>query len=182
MDRKYMEKTIEKDILPDLGEFLQSESAFMIYVKYDNKKSGVKTLVIPSPPIENVEEVMQEVADKVFEQTHKLPELVFACERIRYLAVDEMIEVDNVDMNNTEEGLIVVALEASSAKGFAKLYSLPDLEELSTRDFDKESDDAPPYTLLAIASFMHESLEQFGLIDKTEKEKTTDVQFKFSRN
>jgi hypothetical protein len=183
MNKRYMKKTIKDDVIPRLDEILKQEgSGLAIYVEYDDKKTGVMTTISPAPDLNNVEEVVRQVAREVYKNTERLPTLIIGCERITYAKFDFTEAVGPIDMNNTEDGIIIVALEASTATGFATLYSLPDMEEMTTKDIDKDSDDAPPYTMTAIAHFMDETLQSSGLIEKKEREEKESVQFKFSRN
>lgn len=186
MDKEYMQKTIEHDVLPKLGEFMEEESSFTLYVEYENRKSGVKTIISPAPPSDHIEEVMQQVAREIYKNTDMIPAIVIACEKIQYAGTSaEEITPDALmdSIKHLKHGIVVVAMEAATADGFVELRD-DKLNKLGDRDFNKDtSDEAPPYTLLAIASFMRETLDVAGVVkNKTKKEEPENVQFRFSRN
>lgn len=174
MDEEYMKHTVENDIIPEIDSFLDEETGFLIYVEYSDRKTGVKSLIAPAPPIEALEEVMQRVAREIHNKIDRLPALIIACERVQYREEDNVGQLDS--------GLIIVAVDGPTANGIIFLYSLPDKELLMTKSFDKDSDEAPPYSMLGVSSFMHETLVQMGAVQKGEEKNDARVTFKFSRN
>lgn len=175
MDKEYLQKVVDEDVLGDMSEFLESDSAFFMYVEYEGGDKGVKTVISPAPDQDTIEEVMRKVAQKVYEEAQELPMIVVGCERIAFRK-----EGDSGDM---KDGMIILAMDASQADGFISLYEIDNMSLVSKKDFSLDSEDVPPYTMTAIAAFMHETLEQAELIEKNEhKPDKTDVQFRFSRN
>lgn len=184
MDNESVKDTIKEYIIPKLDEFIESESAFFLYAEYEEKGQGVKTLIIPAPPMELIEEVMRRVAHEVYEEMHSLPSIIISCERMKYISGINPEEVSWNDIDLMDSGMIIVAMEASTAEGFMSLYKLPSMEEVASKDFDRDSEDAPPYSMTAVTAFMHETLVLHGLARKeeNENESKTIVDFKFSRN
>lgn len=179
MDEESVKKLIDRLVIPKLDEFIKSDSAFFMYIFYREHDEGVKTFISPAPPIEVIEDVMRQVARRIHEEVSELPMLIVACEKVNY--TNEPFDVDIVD-----SGLLIVAMDAMSASGFITLYSLPDMKEIRTKEFDSNSDDTPPYTMVALSTYMHETLIIEELIEKEEEDgedsPRADVQFRFSRN
>ena len=190
MNEDEVKESITQTVLPALkDEFMKADSAFFIYIEYDEVAKGVKTLIVPAPPEELVEEVTEEVAKKIYAEMNQLPSLIIICEQIKYLkqGIDE-VEQDDIDVDLLDSGIVLVAVDARTAEGFITLYKLPDMEEMITNRFDSGSEDIPSYAALAASAFMRQTIKEAGLVEEEDDEQMDDserrseVQFKFSRN
>jgi hypothetical protein len=195
MDKETIEDAIDKFVIPSLDEFVETESSFFLYVMYEEDKAGVKSLITPAPPFEVIDQVMKEVAKKVYEEMHGLPVIIIACEKIKFLEKEESELVEGeeseVNIDLLDSGVVILALEAQTAEGLVSIYSMPDLELIISKEFDMDGEEAPPYTTVAITAFMQETLVQAGLREEEDDgapdndggiESKAEVSFRFSRN
>lgn len=174
MNQEQMQWLIDKKVIPALDDFSKEESAFFLFVYYDIGESAA-LMIVPAPDMEHVEEVLRKTAQEVYKTEKELPSIVIGCERIKYK--------EESSVGTMDSGLVIVAIEAETAEGFANLYSLPDMELISSYSFGGSDDETPPYTMLAISSFMHETLVQAGYVEDTVKRtESRNVEFRFSRN
>ena len=187
MEEKTIRDAIDMFVIPSLDESVETESSFFLYILYNEYEAGVKSLITPAPPFEVVDQVMKEVAKKVYEEMQGLPVIIVACEKIKFMEGEQ----EDVNVDLLDSGVVILALEAQTAEGLVSIYSMPDLELVISKEFDM-GEDAPPYTTLAITAFMQETLVQAGLREE-EDDGTTDergdgseskaeVNFRFSRN
>ena len=181
MDEKSLNKIINFRVIPKLVDFVEEESAFFVYLEYKDETEGVFTTISPCPPEDNIEEIMREVAKKVYEETQKLPSVVVACQKVKFT------EEDIADVSLMDSGILLIALEAQSAEGFAIMYSIPDMNKMASTPINKDSENAPRYIMLAISALMHETLVQAGLVEEENGDNISDgndvdVTFSFSRN
>jgi hypothetical protein len=184
VDKLSLKDVIEKHVLPKLDEFIEADTAFFLHVEYEGEEQSVNTLISPAPPMDLISDVMEKVAEEISKEFKSLPSVIVACEKVRYMKtrIDEDINMNDIEVDLLDSGVVIVALDASTAEGIACLYKLPSMEEASTKSIKGE--DGPPYTMLAISSFMHEVLIQEGLVKEVghENNPRADVKFRFSRN